>query len=294
MALDAKVLQQSAKTAPSQEQEESRGSLDGFQMQLELLEQQNKIRLCMARQEAGNSAEYPILPSTSPSKPARPTIPGTFPSDQVSYDQSSSSVTDGASDHSVWQGSRNSPRNAPPSSAARLVKPFDPLEAEPSAQQHFNEGIRRNATVAGTSSRHNATSRRPYSQAYEGNGRLSWDQFLNESSRDRDVPKRNKLARQSFDIFEDTVQQNKYVPPKRSEFQPKPPLPFVPYHRRTFDYAKADRVNKCIAQLEDLGYGHEDDDFGDRLKIYAEDADGDLQEAIEMIAEEQRAYDEGF
>ena len=64
------------------------------------------------------------------------------------------------------------------SSAARLVEPFDPLEAEPSARPHLTEGIRRNATVACTDNRLNARRRRPYSEAFDGNGRVEWGQFL--------------------------------------------------------------------------------------------------------------------
>ena len=64
------------------------------------------------------------------------------------------------------------------SSAARLVEPFDPSEAEPSARPHLTEGIRRNATVACTDNRLNARRRRPYSEAFDGNGRVDWGQFL--------------------------------------------------------------------------------------------------------------------
>lgn len=64
------------------------------------------------------------------------------------------------------------------SSAARLAEPFDPLEAEPSVRSHLTEGVRRNATVAGTDSRHNARLRRPYSEAFDGSGRVEWDTFL--------------------------------------------------------------------------------------------------------------------
>ena len=69
------------------------------------------------------------------------------------------------------------------SSAARLVEPFDPLEVEPSARPHLTEGIRRNATVACTDNRLNARRRRPYSEAFDGNGRVEWDQFLKNVSK---------------------------------------------------------------------------------------------------------------
>ena len=285
MALDAKDLQ-NKKPAPSQEQTEG-WEPQGYEMQLKLLEQQNKKRLLMARQEVESDAEYPILP-------------GTFPREVISYDQISSPVISEASEHSFWPGGPESSRKVRPGSAARLVKPFDPLEAEPSAQSQLTEGIRRNATVAGTSSRHNATSRRPYSQAYEGNGRLSWNQFLSDTSPDRDATSNQRWRSQSIrekpapKSLEDSAQQNRHVPPKRSDFKSKSPPAFVPYNRKSFGHAKAERINQCVDQLRELGYGHEDDGFGDRLNIYAEDADGDLQEAIEMIADEQRAYDEGF
>ena len=77
------------------------------------------------------------------------------------------------------------------SSAARLVEPFDPLEAEPSARPHLTEGIRRNATVACTDNRLNARRRRPYSEAFDGNGRVEWGQFL------KNVPNTRRNAESS-------------------------------------------------------------------------------------------------
>ena len=66
-----------------------------------------------------------------------------------------------------WSAMNKSDSSGRLSSAARLAKPFDPLEAEPSAQPHLTEGIRRHATVAGTDSRYNARRRRPYSGAFD-------------------------------------------------------------------------------------------------------------------------------
>ena len=79
------------------------------------------------------------------------------------------------------------------SSAARLAKPFDPLEAEPAARPHLTEGIRRNATVACTDNRLNARRRRPYSEAFDGNGRVDWGQFLkNVPNTQRDTVSSNE------------------------------------------------------------------------------------------------------
>jgi hypothetical protein len=43
-------------------------------------------------------------------------------------------------------------------------------------------------------------------------------------------------------------------------------------------------------QLKMLGFGNEQDGGEERLMIYAEAADGNLEDAIEMIEEERKAY----
>lgn len=87
------------------------------------------------------------------------------------------------------------------SSAARLAEPFDPLEAEPSVRSHLTEGVRRNATVAGTDSRHNARLRRPYSEAFDGSGRVEWDTFLQHPQ----APQAPQFTKSQFAIHPPTV-----------------------------------------------------------------------------------------
>ena len=84
------------------------------------------------------------------------------------------------------------------SSAARLVEPFDPLDAEPSARPHLTEGIRRNATVACIDNRLNARRRRPYSEAFDNS---EWGQYLknvpNTQPNAESSSKRDESIRQS-------------------------------------------------------------------------------------------------
>ncbi len=95
------------------------------------------------------------------------------------------------------------------SSAARLAEPFDPLEAEPSARPHLTEGIRRNATVACTDNKLNARRRRPYSEAFDGNGRVEWGQFLRNVSNTQpnaeSLSKRNESIRESPTSYRRTL-----------------------------------------------------------------------------------------
>lgn len=56
----------------------------------------------------------------------------------------------------------------------------------------------------------------------------------------------------------------------------------------------AGKVEECVEQLRKLGFGSDADGGVDRLMIYAQVADGDLVEAIEIIDEEQRVYGQRF
>ncbi|KAK4693342.1 hypothetical protein P7C71_g4038, partial [Lecanoromycetidae sp. Uapishka_2] len=163
-------------------------------------------------------------------------------------------------------------------SAARLVEPFDPLDAIPSTPPHLTEGIRRNATIAGTDSRHNARRRRPYSEAFDGKGRVEWDSFLQHDRREpRNVPVRGPLNQAPTNN----------VPRARKDQATRAPL-----------NEKDRKVSDCIRQLKDLGFLKDlsllknERGAEERLAIYAQAAGGDLVEAIDMIDEEERAYRE--
>ena len=244
------------------------------------------------------------------------------------------------------------------SSAARLVEPFDPLEAEPSARPHLTESIRRNATVACTDNRLNARRRRPYSEAFDGIGRVEWSQFLDntpntqpnaESSSKRDEAIRNSpissrrtlgskfsfegdskdhrpdvhrarrgspmtyydLPSTGYPKWHDgprdvrnstspapiTTARRPYV--LRSDLRsrtdvPSPssrsPAPAPTMHFESQEQKR--KIQSCVTQLRNLGFGEDGVSGEERLMQCASAAGGDLVEAIDMIDEEQRAYKE--
>lgn len=179
------------------------------------------------------------------------------------------------------------------SSAARLAEPFDPLDAEPSARPHLMEGVRRNATVAGTDSRYNARRRRPYSEAFDGNGRLAWDSFIPDSSPPRQLgaisSRRQEMARRGRDKHLRRQDQLRRSATHHGSDQ-RLTSPFRSYVDEHQDASTVSQINTCVDQLRDLGFAGYEDDSVDRLLVYAQAAGGDLVEAIDMIDEEQKAW----
>ncbi|KAJ9650869.1 hypothetical protein H2198_009839 [Neophaeococcomyces mojaviensis] len=66
--------------------------------------------------------------------------------------------------------------------------------------------------------------------------------------------------------------------------QSAPPAP--PLSKHKFD--------QCVEQLQTLGFGINDKALGDRLHVYAVAADGDVNEAVEMIEEDRRCSERTF
>lgn len=52
------------------------------------------------------------------------------------------------------------------------------------------------------------------------------------------------------------------------------------------------KISDCIKQLKDLGFLKNERGSEERLAMYAQAAGGNLVEAIDMIDEERRAYNE--
>ena len=155
-------------------------------------------------------------------------------------------------------------------SAARLAEPFDPLDEMPTRS---NDGIRRNVTVSGTDSRYNARTRRPYSQAFDGKGRVGWDSFLKD---DHHTPRNIPIRGPSSNVTKSSITVNR----ERSS-------------KGTFGHNEQDRkITDCVRQLKDLGFLKAEQGGHERLSMYAQASGGDLVEAIDMIDEEERAYRE--
>lgn len=185
----------------------------------------------------------------------------------------------GPREHYAQQNGHEAITLNPPNSAARLAGPFDPLESEPTVQPHLTEGLRRNTTIASTELRHSARRRRPYSEIFDGSGRVAWSAFLHDNGRGpRGFYSRGRPL---------GAHQERSKRFSRREAN----------QRRSYDDQHDDdstvvKIHGCIEQLRDLGFGNDDHDSAGRLLIYAQAADGELEDAIDLIDEEQQAYKE--
>ena len=173
------------------------------------------------------------------------------------------------------------------SSAARLAEPFDPLEAEPSARPHLTEGVRRNATMASPDIRRATRRRRPYSDVFDGSGRIPWGNFLHDNGRERRGLHRANDGR-GRPLGANHERPKRHFWPGAGS--PRSPSAAAEYDDQHHDDSTVGKINNCVEQLRDLGFGGEDGDFGGRLLIYAQAADGVLVDAIDLIDEEQRAW----
>lgn len=220
-------------------------------------------------------------------KPSNGSLPLlSSPSSAEGSRQSHDSVN-GRHEHSAQQKGHEVIPLSRLSSAARLAEPFDPLEAEPSAQPHLTEGLRRNATIASTDIRRAARRRRPYSEVFDGLGRVPWAGFLQENVRER--------------MGHYRASDDKGRPPSANlehpERLPRPetrsrrsPLTAAGYDNQHHDDSTVGKINDCVEQLRELGFGGQDSDSAGRLLVYAQAAEGVLVDAIDLIEEEQRAW----
>lgn len=151
------------------------------------------------------------------------------------------------------------------------------------------------------------SSRRPYSENFSGEGRIGWDTFLRQSC---ETPITNLGVVEPMPCS---------LTSERGQFLTSG-TPIIPYHNIHNDEVASDlqrgeiiqdselrnlnqrgdaacvgKVQACVIQLHELGYGSDAAHGGfERLTVYAQAAEGDLIDAIDIIDEEQRAYKSGF
>ena len=195
-------------------------------------------------------------------------------------------------------------------------------------------GVRRSNTVADLGGRYNASNRRPYSEFFSGEGRVGWDTFIKGYERGSkrsafidpvikdatgdDGPNDSILKRTATETptprqsYAETPTHEPEVRPRLSDWvettrsngsafrsEPKVAAPEGPTAGASYTDAHADsstvrKVQECVDQLTDLGFGTEENGGLKRLVVYAQAAEGDLEDAIEMIEEERTAYKQRF
>ncbi len=232
----------------------------------------------------GTAPTFPALPSMKPLVPQRAprqymhgSQAGEFapPNGSLSYvsnsrgTKASREFQHGHHEHTAQQNGHE----VMPNSAARLAGPFDPLEAEPF--------VRRNATIAGTDNRRCGRRRRPYSEVFDGTGRVSWGKF-----------ERRGLYRASDSTVRPLGANHKHPerPPRPDVELRRSPSAAAGYDDQHHDDSTVGKIHYCVERLLDLGFGGHDSDTASRLLVYAQAADGVLVDAIDLIDEEQRAW----
>lgn len=152
------------------------------------------------------------------------------------------------------------------------------------------DGIKRHATVAGSTNSYVAKSRRPYSQNFSGNGRLPWETFL---SNDTSVLKGDSSCQDPPSINSHPSTSVTHKMGKASAPSPVEAVALVSKDNSSGEHndsATVAKIQECVEKLKDLGFGGDSDGGVKRLVVYAQAAEGNLSDAIDLIDEEQRAY----
>jgi hypothetical protein len=79
------------------------------------------------------------------------------------------------------------------------------------------------------------------------------------------------------------------------ESWPDLPAPVVTansHYPATKEQSLGNTIDVCVTHLKALGFGDMRDGDGSRLRVYAEASDGNLEDAIEMIEEERKVYEQ--
>lgn len=170
---------------------------------------------------------------------------------------------------------------------ARLAGPFDPLaETVTLHRSRLIDGVHRSATERRLIDDHYASNGgRPYSDHLTSKGRLAWDTFFaNHQSAIQPSPS----VASSIASSERT---SPAVVPSVSPVDRSSENDMLS-GREHEDASTVKVVQECVDQLQTLGFGSAENEGAGRLLVYAQAAEGDLEEAIEIIEEERKAYEQ--
>lgn len=201
---------------------------------------------------------------------------------------------------------------------ARLMKPFDPLAdtkpidvvdgTDTPSWAQKRGAVRRARTVISPSGNHNPSKRRPYSEFFSGDGRMGWDTFVRgyeggSSSASATTPEQSYAYPHPQEPERRSTYSTPVVDPIHESVFNRPQSKTVAVKTSTTraddrdahqDDPAVHKVQECVDQLTALGFGTEENGGLKRLVVYAQAAEGDLEDAIEMIEEERTAYKQRF
>lgn len=153
--------------------------------------------------------------------------------------------------------------------------------------QARSDGIQRNATVAWGGEEDGSSSCGPYTIHSGGNIRIPWNSIAQRPQ----TPPRGweRLQTEENDTrSEATTGDGRCI----NHSQRSGMLADMAYAVDHSDAATAGKIQECVEQLQILGFHHNTPDGLGRLVVYAQAAEGELSSAIDMIDEEQRAYNQ--
>jgi len=175
---------------------------------------------------------------------------------------------------------------------ARLPAPFDPQAESASFHRGKNSQTTRQKPHLGNPwTDHFASARRPYSEHFNGSGRLGWDTFLADYEKTPgSFPNEPVIQTDSDPIMR--KENPETVSPAMPDLSTRPVEPIIDISETHEDVSSVSKVQECVEMLKTLGFGKEEDGGTNRLVIYAQAADGDLEAAMEMIEEERKAWEQ--
>ncbi|KAI9678407.1 MAG: hypothetical protein M1829_002005 [Trizodia sp. TS-e1964] len=217
-----------------------------------------------------------IPADTSVEKPSLMAIPGSWPSIEKTSDSEIPSNASGK-EHSMTSAAHN----------ARLAGPFDPLaESVTLHRSRILEGVRRCASDYRPHGDHYASDRRHFTRQL---GR--WNSQIEHSRGAVNHSLRTPIrANERLSTHSANRNPPPSVTPSADQLAPPPATQKVSLPEAHSDASTVVKVQECVELLKSLGYGMSEDGGVERLVLYSQAADGDLETAMEIIEEERRAW----
>lgn len=142
--------------------------------------------------------------------------------------------------------------------------------------------LRRSATVASLNDPFSASIPQIHSSNYEGNCRMPWNASRSvRPHRRQSWASDDHIPAASRDRSDDSLS---HLP------MPGSSSSSAAATREYADESVSSTARECAKTLQELGFGNGVDGGMQRLLVYAQAAEGELTDAIDMIVEEQKAY----